>query len=145
MNELDIKELKEAIGQVIDIMLNDDIKKGRNLLQLCEKYEIINKSNHRYICEIQGHMQQVRNFIYQIISKYSNLINFYNILNGYNSNNNNNNNQIDCRTIKSYVDFLETVKMLKNEINKVSSYNDVLNVIDIKKYSNDQFKRVIEM
>ena len=131
MNEIDIKKLKEAINQIVEGILDADIKKGRNLLELCKKYDIINEINKEYICKGQGHMQQVINFIDQIISKYSNLIDFYNILNGYSSNNNNN-NQIDCRNIKTCIDFLETVKIIKDKIDKISSYNELMNILKNK-------------
>ena len=133
MNEIDIKKLKEAINQIVEGILEADIKKGRNLLELCKKYDKINEINKKYICEIQGHMQQVINFVDQIISKYSNLINFYNILKAYiSNNNNNNNNQIDCRTIETCVDFLETVKIIKDKIDKISSYNELINILKNK-------------
>ena len=128
MNEIDIKKLKEAINKIVEGILDADIKKGRNLLELCKKYDIINEINKEYICKRQGHMQQVINFIDQIISKYSNLIDFYNILNGYSSNN----NQIDCRNIKTCIDFLETVKIIKDKIDKISSYNELMNILKNK-------------
>ena len=58
------------------------------------------------------------------------MINFYNILKGYSSNNNN--NKIDCRTIKTCVDFLETVKIIKDKIDKISSYNELINILKNK-------------
>lgn len=133
MDEINIKKLKEILNQIADIVLDEYIRKGHKLLQLCEKYEIVNGNNYGYICKVNGHMQQVINFIGQITSKYSNLINFYNILKGYSSTNNSNNNQIDCRTIKMCVDFLETVKIIKGKIDKISSYNELMNILKNKK------------
>ena len=36
MNEINIKKLKEAVNQIVEVILDDDIKKGRNLLELCK-------------------------------------------------------------------------------------------------------------
>lgn len=126
MNEINIEDLKKIVKQIVDNELEAYINEGHNLLQSCQKYDIINKNSHSYICEIKGHKQQVLNFIRQIDYEYSNLINFYSILHGFSSSNS---SQIDCRALKSYVDFLDEMKILKDEIDKISSYDELKNIL----------------
>ncbi len=126
MDEINIGNLKKLVNKIIDIVLDEDLKEGHKLLQLCAEYEVLNINNNIYNCAISNHKQQVVVFIEKIISRYSNLINFYNILKGFNSSKNNN---IDCRSLNNYVAFLEKIKILKEEIDGVESLNEIKNIL----------------
>ena len=78
---------------------------------------------------INNHKREVLGFINDIIFRYSKLINMYNILNCGGSSND---NQLSCQHLKYYVDFLEIVKALKEKIDKLKSYDELMNIINDK-------------
>ena len=130
MDKINIEIVKKLINKILDIELNEDIKNGYELLRLCNEYEIININNKINKCVINNHKQKVLEFINNISFRYSNLINIYNILNSGTSSNH---NQISCQHLKNYIYFLEKIKVLKEKIDNIKSYDELISMINDKK------------
>ena len=103
-----IEEINKVAGEVID----NDLHKGKMLLQLCGEYETSKMKTGVNNCLNNKHNQQVLKYMNDINLRYSALIRLYNLLN--NSNSTTNNNELNCVYLKNYVEFLEKVKMAKD-------------------------------
>lgn len=120
-NNIDI--LIEEINKIVDEVIDNYLNNGRELLRLCNKYEIIKTETGTNNCVTNNHKQKVLNFINDVNLRYSALISFYNILNNSDSSNS---NILTCNFLKTYVDFLERVKKSKEVSDNIDKVIKIL-------------------